>query len=191
MKNEDEELAVIQTIMSALNSLDDELSRIRAFDYVSSRLKTDTVFKKESHGTERNNGSDGTVSGKDITSGFSTFADFYNSANPSMQTDKALLAGYWIQKSSGEGNFDSRSVNVELKNLGYGVSNTSSAVTSLTKKKPTLVIQIGKTGKGTRARKVFKVTSAGEEKIREMLSLSVSSELSALKDDSSGGGGVA
>jgi len=100
---------------------------------------------------------------------FSSFAELYDAAQPKSQSDKALVAGYWLQQSLGGDNFDSFSINKELKNLGEGVPNITSALDTLKGQKPALVLQLKKSGKSRQARKTYKVTVAGLKNVENML----------------------
>ena len=65
---------------------------------------------------------------------FATFAELFHAAEPRMEKEKALLAAYWIQKSSGVDQFASQQVNTELKHIGYGVTNITDALKSAHKR---------------------------------------------------------
>lgn len=96
--------------------------------------------------------------------------DFYAQAAPTTESERALVVAYWVQEVSGKGDFDSQTVNTQLKHLGHGVSNITRALDELKKQKPQLVIQLEKAGKTKQARKRYKVTTAGKSKVTEMLS---------------------
>jgi hypothetical protein len=74
-----------------------------------------------------------------------------------------------MQKSSGLDTFDSAAVNRELKHLGHGVGNITSAFNDLISQKPALAMQTAKSGKSKQARKKYKITRAGEKAVLEML----------------------
>jgi hypothetical protein len=106
--------------------------------------------------------------GSALTS-FASIADLYAAAQPRSDADKALVVGYWIQILQGAQDFDSQSVNAELKHLGHGVGNITQAFGSLMTRKPQFVIQTRKTGTTQQARKRFKVTLAGQQAVERMI----------------------
>lgn len=90
-------------------------------------------------------------------------------ADPRNDPEKALLVAYWFQTQGNQSDFDSASVNRELKHLGHGASNITNALTSLITRKPQLVIQTRKSGKSQQARKKYKLTNEGIRFARAML----------------------
>lgn len=105
----------------------------------------------------------------DIKGKYATLADFYHAANPTQENDKALVVGYWAQVLQGEGDFDAQSINKELKDLGHGVANITSAFDSLMARKPQLVIQTKKSGTTKQARKKYKLTLEGQRSVERMI----------------------
>lgn len=100
---------------------------------------------------------------------FATFPDLYHAASPETESDKALVAGYWVQICQHKDGFDSFTANSALKDMGYTVSNITRALDSLMASDPKYVQQIKKSGQSRQARKVFKVTQAGIKRVAEML----------------------
>src|SRR5205823_4960084 len=100
---------------------------------------------------------------------FPTVADFYSACNPSSDVDKALVVGYWAQVIENVPEFDSQSINRELKHLGHGVSNITSAFDGLKERKPQLVIQTKKSGTSRQARKLYKLTIEGQRAVERMI----------------------
>jgi hypothetical protein len=96
--------------------------------------------------------------------------EFYASAAPESEPERALVVAYWVQEVRGDGEFEAQAVNTQLKHLGHGVSNITRALDDLKARKPQLVIQIQKSGKSKQARKRYKVTAAGKTEVRRMLS---------------------
>jgi hypothetical protein len=97
-------------------------------------------------------------------------SELYSQAAPETEQERALVVAYWVQEVQGKGEFDSQTVNSQLKNLGHGVSNITRALDDLKKQKPQLVIQIEKSGRTKQARKRYKVTVAGKAEVKKMLS---------------------
>jgi hypothetical protein len=100
---------------------------------------------------------------------FGSLAEFFDAADPGVESEKALVAGLWMQKRSGMETFDSAAVNRELKHLGHGVGNITAAFNDLMAQKPALAMQTAKSGKSKQARKKYKITRAGEKAVAEML----------------------
>jgi hypothetical protein len=100
---------------------------------------------------------------------FSTFAEFFHAAAPKTEKERALLAAYWIQRSGGVEQFASQQINTELKHIGYGVTNITDALTQLINDRPSLAIQLAKSGQSKQARKTYKVTDAGFRHVAAML----------------------
>ena len=105
----------------------------------------------------------------ELKSKYASLADFYGACSPTQENDKALVVGYWVQVLQGAGDFDSQSINKELKNLGHGVANITSAFDSLMARKPQLVIQTKKSGTTRQARKLYKLTVEGQRSVEQMV----------------------
>lgn len=101
--------------------------------------------------------------------GFAEFAELYAKADPASQADKALVAGYWLQVCQGKENFSGQAVNTELNHLGHKIANITNAMTSLNDAKPQLVLQLRKSGKSQQARKTYKLSAAGIERVKDMI----------------------
>ena len=110
----------------------------------------------------------GVSSNSDIET-FSTFADLHNAANPSTNSERALVAGYWLQICQGDESFGSQALNSELANLGYQITNVTSALDFLQKMLPRLVLQIRKSGSSKQARKTYKLSDAGIKRVKDMV----------------------
>lgn len=101
---------------------------------------------------------------------FSNFAELFHAADPKAEKEKALIAAYWIQRSTAADQFGSQQLNTELKNIGYRVGNITDALSQLINERPNLVIQVAKSGSTKQARKTYKITDAGFRRVAEMLS---------------------
>jgi len=125
--------------------------------------------KKPAKGTEG-------VSDADTPTEFEDFASLVDACNPGTDSLRALAAGYWLQACQGAQNFDAQSANNELKNLGHPSANITMALGALIKQKPSLVLQLRKSGNTKQARKLYKVTEAGIRAVKTMISGSGGSE---------------
>lgn len=168
MDDADKELAAIQAMLSALNSLDSEAQN-RALEYIISRLKVGGGLEKQQ--PDYNNGANDAAPIGNAAPTFHSFAELYDAANPESHADRALLAGYWLQECLGADNFDSQSANMQLKHLGHGLLNITRELGRLVQQKPALVWQLRKSGNSQQSRKFFKITVAGSNRVKEMMSL--------------------
>lgn len=100
---------------------------------------------------------------------FSSLPDLYSSVSPASDPSRALVVGYWFQVMQGEQDLDGFQINKELKHLGHGVSNITTALSSLIERKPQLVIQTRKSGNSKQARKRYRLTDAGVKAVERML----------------------
>jgi hypothetical protein len=101
---------------------------------------------------------------------FTEFAELYAATDPHSNSDKALVAGYWIQVCQGADNFSGQAINNELNHLGHKISNITNALSSLNEAKPQLVLQLRKSGKTQQARKTYKLSGEGIKRVKDMIS---------------------
>jgi hypothetical protein len=100
---------------------------------------------------------------------FKTFGELFHAADPQTASDKALVAGYWLQVCKDAETFDGQSAQKELNHLGHKLANVTVALGALNSQRPALAIQLAKSGSSKQARKTYKVTGAGIEAVRAML----------------------
>jgi len=161
--NADAEIDAIQTALKAFETLDEE-GRRRGLAYLQSRLRLSSTAKaEESVRDERRHHDEPTTS-----TGFKTFAELFEAAQPNTNGDKALVAAYWLQNDQSE-SWDSQSANKLLKDLGHGLINITKAFDGLKAQKPALVLQLKKSGTSQQARKIYKVTKAGLDTVEAMI----------------------
>src|SRR5687768_4284050 len=96
-------------------------------------------------------------------------ADLYVAAHPATDADRVLVVAYWHQVSAGKENLDAQTIHRDLKNLGHGVSNVTRACSALIREKPQLMMQVKKAGSTRQARKQYRLTAAGVQRVREKL----------------------
>ena len=60
-------------------------------------------------------------------------------------------------------------MNKKLKDLGYRVSNITTAFNGLINRRPQLVIQTKKSGTSKQARKLYRLTTEGQRAVERML----------------------
>lgn len=100
---------------------------------------------------------------------FGDLAGLIVAASPSTDAERALVGGYWSQVEKQQQEWDSQSVNTQLKHVGHGVGNITDALSSLIERKPQLVIQTRKSGKSRQARKLYKLTTEGVKRVEDLL----------------------
>ena len=105
-------------------------------------------------------------------------AALYEAVSPITESESVLVAAYWHQVVQGVEHLDSQSLNAGLKNLGHGVGNVTRACSSLMRQKPALMMQVRKSGSTKQARKRYRLTAAGIQRIREMLTAGAAQERS-------------
>jgi hypothetical protein len=112
----------------------------------------------------------GPVRGPHVQSSEPTdLADLYVAARPATDADKVLVVAYWHQVSTGKENLDAQTIHRDLKNLGHGVGNVTRACSALIREKPQLMIQVKKAGSTRQARKQYRLTAAGLQRVRDRL----------------------
>lgn len=99
-----------------------------------------------------------------------TLAEMMADATAMKNTERVLIVGYWFQICNGATTFTGFEVNNELGQLGYRSSNITADMTRLMERKPQLVIQVQKSGKSKQARKTYKLTAAGMEEAKGLIS---------------------
>lgn len=100
---------------------------------------------------------------------YGSLGEFFDAVDPGIESEKVLVVGLWMQKQSGMDTFDAAVVNLQLKSLGHGVSNITSAFNDLIARNPALAMQTEKSGRSQQARKKYKITSAGEKAVTAMI----------------------
>src|SRR5437870_2003199 len=134
----EEEIGAIKQLAAALGALDAE-ARARVLRWAAERYGVRAAPKL--HVSRVFGGSDDAAPPQ-----FADLAELYAAADPKTEADKALVAGYWIQYVQGEPELAAQAVNAALKELGYPVSNITSAFDTLKAQTPALVMQVKKSG---------------------------------------------
>ena len=167
------ELAAIQSLYDTLQPMSVE-AQARVLKYVAEWLGIADVLRpippaKQQTILQQADKGNGDVTDPVKLAKYATFAELFDSANPASNSDKVLVAGYWLQVCQNAESFDGQSANKELKNLGHGIANITNAVNGLKNQKPALALQLQKSGKSQQARKVYKVTVAGIKAVEAMI----------------------
>ena len=167
----DKETRAISDVVGVLGSLE-SAERERVIRYVAERFqiqlggasRTRTAARESSEHTN-----EGPALGNIGNADYPDFASLVDACDPKTDSQRALVAAFWLEICQGGTNFDSQAANTELKHLGHRVANITRALDPLIKQKPSLVLQIRKSGNTRQARKLYKITEAGVRRIRAMI----------------------
>jgi hypothetical protein len=164
--NQMDEIAAMTEIAKALQPLDTE-SRRRVLQWAIDSFEA-SITSGNRRLLERRNSHDPGVQ-NDFSERFNDLAELYAATSPNNDREKALVVGYWFQKMNNDSDFDSGSINRELKHLGHGVGNITSALSSLMSRRPQMVIQTRKSGSSQQARKRYRITAEGAKQVEQMI----------------------
>lgn len=103
---------------------------------------------------------------------FGDLPALFDAAKPTNGLERILVGAYFYQVVKGEADFDSQSLNTQLKHLGYPSANITRDMQSLVNRSPKLVIQTRKEGTTQQARKKFRLTTEGVRQVEALLSKS-------------------
>ncbi len=159
----DPEIKAMATITRELEGLEEE-QRVNVLLYINTRYGGSAV-------TSIRPSTQGALQ-KTAPEEYDTIGDFFDAANPTTESDRVLVVGYWLQVVENAEEFESAAVNKHLKNLGHTVSNITRAFDQAIAKRPRLIIQTSKSGSSKQARKKYKVTREGIKRVNKMLAQS-------------------
>jgi len=161
---DDLEILALTKVRQALDPLDVDAQR-RVIEWASKRFSVPLPTSPE----EDTDGKGAGPQGRAVET-LPTLGELFAAAAPKTDPERALVGAYWHQVRKGNEAFESQPVNTELKNLGYGVGNITDAIDSLKVRKPALVVQLQKRGTSKQGRKSFKITEAGINFVKKMVS---------------------
>ncbi|MGH2806721.1 MAG: hypothetical protein ACRDKT_05540 [Actinomycetota bacterium] len=156
---DDNELSAMQSVLAALQPLDGpEQARVLRW-----------AWERFGDGVEAIGG--GAQSEAPKQAGQPEFTDVgevVEAAAASTGPERALCVAYFIQEVSGRPGFAGQEVNSALKNLGHPLANVTKTLSNLRAQRPSLVMQVNKSGRSRQARKTYRLTSAGVDEVRKM-----------------------
>ncbi|OGP25760.1 MAG: hypothetical protein A2X99_05585 [Deltaproteobacteria bacterium GWB2_55_19] len=157
----DPEIKAMSEVANALSSLEPEaISRVLKWAMDRYQIKNSTSAAGVSQGAKE----------REIARDeFTDFASLYDATNPQIAIEKALVAAYWFQVVQNNDEFDSASLNRELRHLGHPSTNITRDLDVLISKSPRLALQIRKSGSTKQARKSYKLTTEGIKAVERML----------------------
>lgn len=91
----------------------------------------------------------------------SSIVALYDAVAPRTGAQKAVVAGYWLQKHQEQDFWKAGEVNRLLKSIDVRVSSISIVLTNAVKATQPLIKELGRLGEGQRSRKTFCLTEAG------------------------------
>jgi hypothetical protein len=165
------DIEAFKTIYEALEPLEED-ARNRVLTSIATMFGIDGKVAISPPPPDIDEGTDGVedvVEHSDNVNEYNEFAELYADTDPNSGAEKALVAGYWLQVCQGADNFSGFSVNSELNNLGHKLSNVTVSLSGLIKSKPQLVLQLKKTGKSQQARKTYKLSKAGVDRVKDLI----------------------
>jgi len=154
-----DEIEALREVSSILDGLPPE-AVVRVLKWVSDKYKVDL--------TQIGSALSGGQSKMPPKATASDLPEYFNSAQAGTSAEKALVVAAWLQTVQGNSDFDSGSVNRELKNLGHQSSNITRDFDDLMARRPKLVVQTRKSGSTKQARKLYRVTHEGLVEIAKM-----------------------
>src|SRR5947208_3510242 len=147
----DSELEAMQAVYAALVDLDG-LARARVLSWAESKFEIEPPNKaKRDVGRNTGEREDDDRLGRRYVD----IGDLMDAAQPSDGPERALVVAYWFQEVEGRDGWGGGDVNNALKNLGHPLANVTKTLTSLRGRKPSLVMQVGKSGRSAQARKTY------------------------------------
>jgi hypothetical protein len=165
----DPEIDAMSKVAEALGQLDDA-AQTRVLKWAADRFNVAIGHKKAANTNDEDNiDTEDDETDESSDQEYETFAELFADAAPSTHAEKVLVAGYWHQVILGQSHITSAPLNKDLKDLGHVVANISEKFDSLKGMKPQLAIQLKKSGNSKQARKQYKITKAGIDKVKEML----------------------
>lgn len=163
------EAKALGKLVEALDGLDRDATR-RVLDWAWKRYIGGGVpdgGRQRASKIEPPRGNGGGGGAEDVP--YADLAELYNAASPKTDAEKVLVVGYWHQVSDAKANLDAQAINTDLKDMGHRVGNVTRACSVLINEKPQLMIQVKKSGSTKQARKQYRITAAGLQRVREML----------------------
>lgn len=167
----DPEIEAMSVIAEAMAQLDDP-TRTRVIRWAADKFGV-TVARQApippQSGQKDDPEPQGAESSALVTNNHASFAELFSAAAPTSEMEKVLVAGYWFQEHEGHADLTSADLNKELKHLGHSILNINQKFDALMGTKPQLAIQLKKSGTAKQARKKYKITKAGIDKVNQML----------------------
>lgn len=188
----DPEISAMNEALDALKNLDNG-QRKRVVDWITARYRLNEVSKFQSPMEEKVQEAveiiqpeeiptvskrgrkpkikklGGVPGEKDITD-YETVLDLFSESNVKKVSSKILLMAAYLQEKLKFEEISSFDINSRLKRIKHGVTNISSAINGLVKKKPQLLAVVEKPGEEEKpSRRKFRVTEEGLKLVKTFL----------------------
>jgi hypothetical protein len=187
----DPEISAMNEALDALKNLDNE-QRKRVVDWITARYRLNEVskFQPLSEETETEEAEiiepveiptgarrgrkpgvkkTGVPGEKNITD-YETVLDLFSESNVKKVSSKILLMSAYLQEKLKFEEISSFDINSRLKRIKHGVTNISSAINGLVKKRPQLLTVVEKPGEEDKpSRRKFRVTEEGLKLVKTFL----------------------
>lgn len=170
IRAQDPEVVAIGKVCEAVAGLEPDVQQ-RVIRWAADKFKVAHLGPESPRRQAQNRGDvrEEAAAAAEEVKAFNDFSSFYDAADPQTESQKALVAGYWLQQGNEHQDWTSQAANKELKNLGHGIANITGAFDDLIGQRPRLVIQTRKEGTSKQARKKYKVTGEGIKAVKQLL----------------------
>jgi hypothetical protein len=177
----DPEIEAMTGVAESLAALDDE-ARSRVLRWAAEKFGVGLPRARQNGRPEGTSSVDADNSVRDVDEddvsaddgpgqdAYKHFAELFSAVDPKNEMEKAMTAAYWIQVVQGKNEWQSQSLNKELKDLGHYISTINKALTAGIEKRPALVLQLKKSGATRQGRKTYKLSGEGIKYIRGRIS---------------------
>lgn len=97
------------------------------------------------------------------------FGDLFNDVAPKTGAQKAVVAGYWLEKKNGQESWKASEVNKLLKSIDVKVSSISIVLSNAVKSSKTMITELERLGDSERSRKTFCLNEDGIAYVEDRL----------------------
>ena len=186
----DPEIESMSSVADALSALDDDDARSRVLRWAAEKFSVKLPQEDRSGSTAHMGRKTGNQVGSEPeleeeigggskspmgnggaapTAQFEHFAELFDAMQPQNDMERAMVAAYWEQVIHGKNDWQSQTINKELKELGRYITAINKALTAGMQKRPALVLQLKKTGASQQGRKTYKLSAEGIKFIRSRI----------------------
>ena len=165
------ELLVMQTIAKSIEHLTPaEKRRVAAwlFEYAADERAEAAATDAEPTATIESEMAQDTPEAFGIDA-YATFGDLYEQVQPKTGAQKAVTAGYWLERKNSQDIWKASEVNKLLKSIDVNVSSISIVLTNAVKAKLPMIDELERLGDGNRSRKTFRLNDAGVSFVEDHL----------------------
>lgn len=165
MSGADRELGAMSAIAAAMDGLDEsEVERV--LRWAADRFGPSQLLARGAD-QRREGGEEG--GDHEEPAGYEDIYALFDGTAAHTDADRVVLAGYWFQVLQGSASFTGAQVNDSLRQMGVPAANITKVFNRLIARKPSLVLQVSKSGRAAQARKQYRLTTAGIAAARQLL----------------------